>query len=227
MRFGAAWVVIQPLAQALVLSFVFLKVFKVSVPHYLVYVISGVMAWQCFQQSVLLAATAALDNAPLLKKVAVPATVFPLAAVGAQLIAFSLQCVVILGVSIVDSTLTLHVFLLPVAVLLQTAIAIGIGLAVGSFLPAMRELRVLLETALLMLFYATPVLYDPDRLHGAIRQLLLLNPMAGVMELHRSAWLGRPIDGQATLIACLAAIPLMLVGGALYHRRSGDFADLL
>lgn len=227
MRLGVLWAVAQPLLQALVLAFVFVKVFRVDVPHYVVYVLSGVVAWQCFQQCTLQASLAAVDNAPLLKKVPVPTVVFPTAAVVGQLIAFALQSAVLVGAAGLSGTLTWRLVLLPVALLLQTLLALGVGLAVGAFLPAVRDLRVLLETGLLMVFYATPVVYDPSRLSEGLRQLLAVNPMAGVMELHRAALLARPVDSSAVLITVASVVPLLALGAVLYHRRSQTFSDLL
>lgn len=227
MRLGPLWAILQPLAQAVVLTIVFVKIFHVSIPHYPVYVLSGVMTWQCFQQSTVAAAMAAVDNSQLLKKVPVPVTVFPLAAVGGQLIAFGLQSTVLILAALVNGHVTWAVLLLPLAVVLVAATAIGLGLLVGAFVPGMRELKILLETGLLLAFYATPVLYDPRIIPHSLKPLLYANPMAGVLEIFRAALLGRPTDGPLLLLSLLTLIPLVAAGLAVYHRRSGDFGDLL
>jgi ABC-2 type transport system permease protein len=227
-RVALLWPLVQPVVQGAVLALVFVRIFGIrGIEHYPLYVLSGVMAWQLFQASVTGSMTAALDNGALVKKVPVPTVVFPLAATGGALLVFGIQSVLLLGGSVVVGTLGWQLLLWPLAVLLQLAVGLGTGMLVGAFLPAVRELRIATESALLLLFYASPVLYEPSRLPEPVREWVRLNPMDGVLQLHRGALLGREVDVTAVLVSVVVAVPMLAVGHAVYRRRARVFADLV
>jgi ABC-type polysaccharide/polyol phosphate export permease len=227
-RLGVLWALVQPTAQAIVLSFVFVKVFRVhGVPHYPLYVLTGMMTWQLFATSTLTSTSSAADNAGLVRKVPLPKVVFPLAAVGGSLIVYGVQISILVGGSLIAGTFGPEILLLPVGALMAAALATGLGLLGCAFHVAFRDVRFLLESGLLLMFYATPVLYDPVRLPESLRQYLRFNPMYGVLSVQRGALLGRAIDPWAVLISAGTAAVLIALGAMAFRRRSPDFADLL
>lgn len=227
-KLGVVWALIQPLLQAAVLSFVFIVIFKVKrIPHYPLYVLSGIMSWQFFMQSCTSGTSSIVDNAGLVRKVAVPKIVFPLAAVGGIALVFCLQLVVLLGAGIFMHTLTpmTPVFLL-LALPLEAAFALSIAVLCTSIHVSVRDIRFVVESGLLMAFYLTPVLYDVSRLPPSVRSVMTWNPMGGVLSLVRAAVLGRPVDWPGVGSAFICVAVLGTVGGWLFRRRSPEFADL-
>ncbi|MDX6273458.1 MAG: lipopolysaccharide transport system permease protein [Frankiales bacterium] len=227
-RLGVLWALVQPTAQAIVLSFVFVKIFRIhGVPHYPLYVLTGMMTWQLFATSTLTATSSAVDNGGLVRKVPLPKVVFPLASVGGSLIVYGVQTSILIAGALLAGTLGPEVLLLPLGALLAAALACGLGLIGCAFHVAFRDIRFLLESGLLLMFYATPVLYDPSRLPEGLRQYLRFNPMYGVLSVQRGALLGRAIDPWAVLISAGTAAVLIALGAVAFRRRSPDFADLL
>jgi len=226
-RIGVGWAFLQPLVQTAVLSFVFVKVFKVSqVEHYPLYVLSGIMTWQAFSGAVNGATTSALDNASLLRKVAMPAVVFPLSQVGSVVLVYLLQLVVLLALAVGFGTAGPGLLLLPVVVALVALVAFSVGLLACSLQVEYRDVKFVVESVLLALFYASPVLYAPERLSPNLARWLELNPMYGVLALARTALLDRPFAGRALLSTGVTVVVLLVVGGLLFRRRSRSFADL-
>jgi ABC-2 type transport system permease protein len=228
MRIGWLWLLIQPTIQAGVLALVFVKIFGIrGIEHYPLFVLCGLLPWACFQQSTMQSLTAGLDNAALVKKVPVPTVIFPFAAAVSQVMALGLQSLVLLVAALAAGTLSPMLLILPVAVALQTVLALGLGLLVGAFLPAVRDLRVLMESGLLLLFYATPIVYASQRLPASVRDVVRFNPLDGVMQLHRAAWMGQPVDAIAVMVSVGTAVGLFCLGLFVYGRRSRLFADLI
>jgi ABC-type polysaccharide/polyol phosphate export permease len=226
-RLGIGWAFVQPLMQALVLSFVFSKIFKVTrVPHYPVYVLSGIMTWQAFSSSVNAATMAVLDNAPLLRKIAMPAVVFPLAQVANILIIYVLQLGVLIGLATAAGTAGPGLLLLPLIVVLVAVTAFSLGLLTCALQVQYRDVKFLVEAGLLALFYASPILYSPEHLSSSLTRLLQLNPMYGVLALARTSVLGRPMQWSSLASTGGGVVVLLLVGGIVFRRRSRDFADL-
>lgn len=227
-KLGVGWAFVQPLLQTAVLAFVFTQVFSVrGVEHYPVYVVSGIMTWQAVSAAVGGATTAAVDNGSLLRKVAMPAAVFPVAHVGSVVLVYGLQVVLLVLIAAVVGTLDAGVLLLVPAVVLLAALAVGTGLLTCSLHVAFRDVKFVVDAGLLLLFYASPVLYDPASLPGDLRGLLMLNPGYGLLSLVRAAVLDRPLDGTAVLVSAVAAVVLLAVGLVSFQRRSRDFGDLV
>lgn len=226
-RLGIGWAFVQPALQAAVLSLVFVKVFKVTkIEHYPLYVLSGIMTWQAFSGSVNAATTSALDNAALLRKVAMPAVVFPLSQVASVGLVYLMQLSLLVVVATASGTAGLHLLLLPLVVLLVGLVGFSTGLLACALQVEFRDVKFIVEAGLLALFYASPILYAPERLSPSLARWLEMNPMYGVVSLARTALLNRPFPGTA-LVSTGVAIALMLAVGALvFRRRSRDFADL-
>ena len=225
---GVLWAVLQPAFQAAFLSFVFIKIFQIDrVPHYPIYVLSGVLPWAFFTKSVNAAMTAIADNGSLVRKVSMPLAIFPLAAVGGTALAFSGSLIVLFGASAVAGVLGWHVLWLPLAVALEVLLVIAIGLNTSAFHPAFRDIKYLVESALLVGFYASPILYDLGRVPGRYRTAIELNPMSGVLSLMRAAVLGRPINGTSVLAAVAWTLVLTATGSFFFRRRAAEFPDLL
>lgn len=226
-RLGVGWALVQPVVQAGVLSFVFLKVFKVhQVEHYPLYVLTGIMTWQAFSGGVTGATTSAVDNASLLRKVRMPAVVFPVAHVTSVLLVFGLQSVVLVGLAVASGTVGPGLLLLPVVAVLVAGLSVGAGLLACSLYVSFRDLKFVVESGLLLAFYASPVLYHPNSLSTGLARLLELNPMYGVLALARTALLGEAYPARALLSTYVACGALLLGGGLLFRVRSRSFADL-
>ena len=226
-RLGVGWALLQPLVQAAVLSFVFLKVFRIQrVDHYPLYVLSGIMTWQAVSGSISMATTAAVDNGALLRKIAMPAVIFPVAQAGSVMVVFGMQLVVLVGFAVVSGTAGLGVLLLPLLALMVPLVALGVGLLACAFHVALRDVKFFVESGLLVVFYASPILYDPSRVPDSIRPWLSLNPAYGVLSLARTALLGRPFEALPVFTSMGVSLLLLVLGAWAFRVRSRDFADL-
>jgi ABC-type polysaccharide/polyol phosphate export permease len=139
---------------------------------------------------------------------------------------YGLQMIVLLIGAIAYGTVGVELLLLPLVPVLVGLIATGIGCFCCAYHPAIRDVKFVVESALLMLFYATPILYDPSRIPASLRGFLALNPMYGVVSLARTALMGQPFDAAATAISLGAGALFVLIGLLVFRRRSAFFADL-
>jgi ABC-type polysaccharide/polyol phosphate export permease len=225
---GVGWAVIQPTFQAAVLIFIFTQVFSLNPsPDYPLYVLSGMIAWGYANQSIVSSTSAVVDNASLVRKVPVPAFVFPMSAIGGSLLAFVGGFGVLVLVTIATGHAGFHLLLLPVAIALETLLLVAVGVLASSLHVARRDVRYLVESAMFVVFYATPVLYDITRIPEHLRPWLRLNPMAGVLSLVRVATMGRPLDRTALLAALVGMVVIGLLAALVYRRRVATFADLV
>jgi ABC-2 type transport system permease protein len=252
--FGAVWSLLNPIVFLAVFSFV-VQVTHNSFPHFPIYLLSGLLAWNLFSVSLAGGARSVIDNANLVKKVSFPREVLPLSAVGVALVDFVLQSAVFLLFILVSG----YGFHLPELVLYPLAFAtlLVFTLALTFWLAALnvryRDIQHLLNIALLVWFWMTPIVYSGfvvhDELAGrkvlgvSLWGLYLANPLASIALGFQRALYGivwppgaeqpvLPDVSLAWLAGVLAVVLAASVAFLLYTWRrffdlSGDFAEEL
>jgi ABC-2 type transport system permease protein len=249
---GAVWSLLNPLVYLAVFSFV-ARVLGAGIPNYPVYLLSGLLAWNLFSASMGSGARAVLDNANLVKKVAFAREILPLSAVGVGLVDFALQSAVLL-LYIIVSGYGLHLpelALWPLAFVTLLVLTVALSLWFSALNVRYRDVGHLLNIALLVWFWATPIVYaefqvqqlsEPGTWFDIPRlAYYLLNPMVDVVAgFHRALYVfvepvaaQEPVlfDGSLGWVAGVLTITLVvsLVGLRLawgyFFNRSGDFAE--
>src|SRR5688572_6963672 len=88
---GFLWALLNPLLTMAILALVFSLLMRFSIEHYSVFLISALLPWTFFAQSLAYSAESVVGNGELLKKVYVEKTVFPVSAVLSNLVNFVLS----------------------------------------------------------------------------------------------------------------------------------------
>lgn len=229
---GFVWSLVQPLWMLLLFTFVFSTVMKISLAgsrggHFSIFLFCGLLPWMALQEGVLRASTAITDNASLVKKLRFPAEILVLAVVLAALLHEAIAAVIFLGVLAFLGELTWGGLpLLLLAVPLQLALTLGLGLLLGSLHVFFRDTAQVLGMVFTGWFYLTPIVYPlalvPERFRGWVE----LNPLTALVGLYRQAFLGgevAAVPGAASL-AVVAAV-LMGLGFWLFRGLKPAFVD--
>ncbi|HEU4355372.1 MAG TPA: ABC transporter permease [Actinomycetota bacterium] len=248
---GAVWSLLNPLVYLAVFSFV-QKVLGGGILDFPVYLLSGLLAWNLFSSALTSGARSVLDNANLVKKVAFPHEILPLSAVGVALVDFVLQSVVLL-IYIVISGHGLHwpeLALWPLAFVTLLVVTVALSLWFAAVNVRYRDVGHLLGIALLVWFWATPIVYASYQVQrlaergewlGVSRFVYyLLNPLTPVVEGFHVA-LYQPAEGAAPVlfdvslgwmvgvlaIVLVASVVLLRFTWGVFFSRSADFAEEL
>jgi ABC-2 type transport system permease protein/lipopolysaccharide transport system permease protein len=226
---GLAWAVGVPLIQTAVLVFVFTRLVKIgSVPHYPVFVLTGMLAWSFFSLTVQQGSTAIVDNKTLSSKIYFPRAVLPLMKVAANLYAFLLSLVILLGVCLITGLpLTARLAWLVPGALLMIALASAFSLVLSALHVYSRDVRYIVQAALIAWFYVTPVFYSSSRAHGW-GHLLAINPATGMVLMMRAATTGYDSYWPSSVLWSVSwTVALVGIALALHRRFDRVFADLL
>lgn len=162
---GFFWTLLRPLMYLLIYS-VAIGVFLGSnraVPEFGVYLFSGLLAWNLFTDIIGGCTGTIITNAGLIKKIYFPRELFPLSVVGAALVNFMLQLVVLIGAYVVTWTPPhwgLDLLLIPMGLLVLVLLSLGLGLILGSANVFLRDVEYLVDVGLLLAFWMTPIVYD-------------------------------------------------------------------
>lgn len=220
---GFFWALLNPLLMMIVLTLVFSHVMRVPVQHYSIFLISALLPWTFFSQSLSYSVESIVGNGELLKKVYVPKAVFPLAAVLSNVINFLLSMIP-LALLLVVLRFPFHwtwVYL-PLPMLGLLLFTAGFGLFFAAANVFFRDLTHILQIVLSAWFYLSPVIYSVDFVPQRYQWMLHLNPILYVLNGFRLAiYYGRlPTPQSSALSVGIGLAALWL--GHLFFRRVQD-----
>lgn len=192
---GFFWSLLNPAFLLIVYSFVFTFLFKTGIPLYAIFMICGLLPWTFFTNALSGGVTAIVANSELVNKVWFPREILPIAAVGAAMVHWMLQSIVLvvaLGIVRKAPAMEFLPLLIPAIialVLLATACAILLS-AVNVYL---RDTQHLLEIVTMAWFWATPIVWAYPMLgnelayHGVWRYLGFINPVTPIVTTFQRA----------------------------------------
>lgn len=226
---GFAWTMLNPLMTMVILSIVFSHVMRVKVDHFPVFVLSALLPWNFFSQSLAGGAHSIIHNESLLRNIWVPRAVFPLALVTSHLVNLLFALVPLLlvmwwqGVPLRPAAATLPLFLL-----LLWLFTSGIVLALSAWTVFLRDLGQIVEVSLTALFYLTPIIYPlallPERAQFFFRFNPLLYQITPMRTLFYDGTLPPP---TFVWIAVGVSVASFAAGLAVFRSREDSFLHYL
>jgi ABC-type polysaccharide/polyol phosphate export permease len=227
--FSFLWWIARPLAMGLVLYFALGRVLGLTIPNYGVFIMSGLFVWFWFSGAVTGAAGSIVSNGGLIKKMQFPRIVLPLSAVLFHTAQFALTLPILTIFVLVSGLTPSPVWLIgiPILLLLQVLLLVGLGLLLAPLQVFFRDLGPMLEVALLLMFYLTPIIYPLERVPSEFRPFVLINPAATLVEDWRQLFVNNELPGTELWPAVLATAILLVVGMYTFRRLERYFADAL
>lgn len=231
---GPLWYVISPLITSVLFTVVFGKIANIStdgVPQFLFYM-AGNTVWNYFATCLTSTSNTFTSNAHLFGKVYFPRLTMPIATVIYSAISFVIQFVIFIGFLIYfvmsGAVLSPNLFILltPILLIHMAALGMGFGIIVSSLTTKYRDLSVLVSFGIQLFMYITPIVYPVSALSGKWKTLIMLNPMAPIVNNFRYAFLGcgKPEWGYWLLSAVITFL-VLLFGIVLFNRVEKDFMD--
>jgi lipopolysaccharide transport system permease protein len=225
---GFVWSLVNPLVMLTVYTVAFKYIMGIRGTGFVFLLMIGILAWTFFASSVQMSAGGIIDNGGLLKTIFFPRAVLPIATVLFNLSQFLLTAAVFLPILAViyQRPPGAPALLLPVFICLQLLMTIGLALIIATGTAFFRDLRHLIEIALAILFWTTPILYDFRSIPGVWQWPVLLSPLSSFVLayqdiLYFNVW---PTPG-IWLVAITYTVAALIGGGLLFIRFQDDFAE--
>jgi lipopolysaccharide transport system permease protein len=226
---GMAWTLLNPLAELLVLLFVFGTVLRVDIPNYSAYLFSGLLVFGWFQSSLNFATGAIVNNRELIRRPGVPSSILPIVTVASNLVHFLLSLpilFVLLAASQVE--ITTGVLALPLLIAVEFILILALAYPVAAMHVWFRDTQHVLRVGLQLLFFLTPVFYDASMVPQGLQPMYRLNPMTHMVDAYRAVLLQGQLPNPASmLLVTLASVVLLVAGVGWFQRTSHRFADQL
>lgn len=227
---GVGWAIIQPVFNMLVFTIIFGNLASVSsdgVP-YAIFNFAALVPWTYFANALSGAATSLVTSSSMISKVYFPRLLIPLAPALGKLVDFAIAMAILLLLVVwFQVTPNLNVLALPLLVLIMILAASGAGMWLTALSIQYRDISYALSFIIQMLMFASPVVYPASSVPAQFRLLYGINPMVGVIEGFRSAFLStNPMPWDLILVAGLSASFLSISGAFYFRRMERIFADV-
>ncbi|MCH7410230.1 ABC transporter permease [Belliella sp. DSM 111904] len=226
---GVSWAIIQPLFTTIVFTVVFGNLAKVDsdgIP-YLLFSYLALWPWNYFSGTLTESANSLIQNANMITKVYFPRMVLPLSSILSKLLDFIIAFVVVIGLLIYFKVSPgWGLLFLPLLILQLLMTSLGIGMFLSALAVKYRDVKHALTFLVQLLLYAAPVVYSTTAVPDQYRIFYVLNPMVGVIEGFRAAFLDRPMPWEWIWPGSIVAVLFFFYGTLYFRRMERIFADV-
>ncbi|MBY0359275.1 MAG: ABC transporter permease [Candidatus Obscuribacterales bacterium] len=232
---GSFWPLINPAGHLLLYTFLFSIVLKVkfgnsgSSSNFALYMMTGLIPWSAFAESISRSTTVILENPNLVKRVVFPLEILPLVAV----ISSYLSQMLALSILFVATTFylgTIHptMLFLPLISLSLLLFSAGVSWFLASLGVYVRDTKHFITLGLSAWMYATPIVYPASALPKEFKWLATANPMYGIVNDFRRILLeGLPPDWTSYAMYTSIAIVSWFAGYFFFSKTKKTFIDIM
>ena len=230
MSLGVFWSLLNPLVMMGVLWFIFTRVFpNNTIPNFAVFALCGLTPYNFFSVGWVTGTTSLVDNAHLIKKVPVPRIIIPIATVLGNTTQLAAQVLLLLAM-VVGYGYKINGYWIWLLYIWGWLIVFTTGLALitSALNVYVRDIRYVVESANLVLFWLVPIFYPFGRIAPEYHEIYRLNPIAAVVLGSRNVLL-EGIAPPQTILWKLPIVSLvtLAVGVALFQKLQKGFYNHL
>ncbi len=225
---GYVWTLANPLIYVLIFSFIFGQIVS-DIDNYPVFALSGMLFWLFFSTTITQTISCLIENARIIKAIAIPPVYYPIATIEAGLINLSMSLLpfVILMFTLGHSFSFYNFLIFPILILLGL-FALSLGLILSALNVYFRDVSFLWGALMPALFYATPVAYPASFVPERFLWIIKLNPMFHFMEAIRaSLYYGQLPTLESTLHMVAWSIALLPISLWVYNSLKRGFVSNL
>lgn len=229
--FGIGWALAQPIAAMAVFTLVFSRLGKIpseGVP-YPIFAYAGLALWFFFANSVSSGTSSLVTYRDIVTKTYFPREIVPLAQVCSRLIDF-VAAAVLFAVLMVYYGRGLNAWslLAPAFLVMLVCFTIGVTLLTSAFNVFYRDVNPVVQIALQLWLYVTPVAYPLSAVPDRFRPMYVLNPLSAIVEGLRSSILfGRAPDWTLAAASSTVIVLLLVAAFVTFKRMDKYFADVI
>ena len=227
---GFMWTFVNPLLQLLVYNMVFSIIMKAGVDKFYLYLFVGLIPWLFFSAAITGGSTCIIAQKDLIKKIRFPREIIPISFVTSQFVNMLLSFIVVIIVSVVSGVRPTvgGLLCLPVIMLVEYLMALGIALISSSLTVYFRDLEHILAIIAMAWLYAKPICYPEEMVPAEYLPIYRLNPVTPIVNAYRDVlYWGRTPDLRTLLLAVLIGLVTVVLGILIFGKLQRRFAEEL
>jgi lipopolysaccharide transport system permease protein len=228
---GSLWAILQPASTVAVLTVIFTYIIPLDTGNipYPVFSYVAMVPWVFFSSSLADMVESLTGNMNLISKIYFPREILVIAALMARMLDFAIAFGILFLLMLIYK-LPLQFTgwpLLPLVLIMQIALALGLGFAGSALNVFSRDIKHIVTLGLQLWFYATPIIYPLSLVPEEFKSLYFLNPMAATIQVYRSVLLYGEVPDVAIFGPVIVAISVLIIGYAFFKRVEPMFADVV
>jgi ABC-2 type transport system permease protein len=239
---GFLWSLLNPAMLLLVYYFVFSVLLGSGIPRFPIYLLSGLLVWNLFNVGLIAGTGSVVGSSGIVNKVWFPREVLPLSAIGAALVHFFLQGIVMIATLLVfrHPVSWAYLPLLPIALAALLIFLAALALFFSAVNVYLRDMQHLVEIALLPWFFCSPIVYSYDLISnklGRFQWVYLLNPVTPVVLVFQRAIYGDYSDVvhqfpywwyvRNLVFVIIGSLVVLTFALSVFRRLEGNFTEEL
>lgn len=230
---GPLWFFIQPLLTTITFTVIFGNVAQLSTDGApkIIFYMAGITLWNYFSTCLTSVSGVFNANAGIFGKVYFPRLIMPLTIVVSNLMKFGVQfllfaCFVIYFALNKEILPNSYILLTPYIILLMALISMGIGLVLSSMTTKYKDLNQLIGFGIQLFMYASPVIYPSSSVPENFKWILDWNPLVGLFEYMRYAYLGiGSFEADSLIYPSIFSIVILILGILVFNKTQKTFMD--
>lgn len=228
---GVTWVIIQPLLTTAIFTIIFGRLMNAKSENlsYELFAFAGLLPWNVFSQSLQRAGISLTRDIRLITRIFFPRIIIPMANALSTLVDFLVSLIVLVIILLIYRISIPVTFLaIPVLLLLNLLIAIGVGTIFSALNVYYRDFTYILPFVIQLWMFASPLAYSSKIIPAAWSWIYYLNPMTGIIDGFRWAVFGA-IEFPATslLYSLIVGVIVFITSLIIFRRLERNFADVI
>lgn len=233
---GYMWSLLRPLFMFTIMYLVFVRFLKIgnNIEHPAVYLLFGIVLWNFFSEVTVGSVTAIAGKGDVIRKINFPKYVIVLANLASGLINLGLNAVVIAVFMIINGVeLQLSIVLIVPIVLELCVVALGCAFLLSALFVKFKDVSYIWDVLMQAGFYLTPIFYLLTMLPERFARLVLINPLAQIIQDARFAVITHQSPTMLTVwhnwliwfVPVGICLGIFALGAWYFRSRSKYFAE--
>ena len=225
---GFLWSILAPFALAVVLWFVFRKVFKAD-ENYAINLVVGMMVWRFFAMGTSMSLGSVLSRSNLVTKVYIPRRILVLSTVLANVFTSFFELLILVPIIFVlTGRVPVTILLFPFMFIFYFWIVYGIGLILAALYVYMRDLAHIWDVLINILFFASPIIYPLTVVPAELLPYYLVNPITNIIFIYRDIMVAGTLPSLTNLMyIILFGATFFLAGNLFFNKMQRRFAEVI
>jgi len=232
---GVAWALIWPLVPIFIYTMIFGKFMGARLPgnsgvySYSIYVSAGLIPWNAFANSLSRSTSVFIDNKHIISRVPTSLPGLVIFVHLSETITFLITMSFFFAFLVfTDYRFTHHIFLVPYLFYLQQLLTTGIGIMMATLTVFVRDTKEIINIALQLWFWFTPLVYVPEILPSTLKKLMLVNPTYVITDGYHKIFVFHEYPNFTHLAILSTAGHIgLLVAYAMFRKLEKDVRDFV
>lgn len=228
---GILWIILLPLANALVMTVVFSQLLRIYIPHvpFIVFFLSALVPWGLFNQGIAAGMRSIIGAMGLINQIYFPREIIVLSALGEAVVDTVFMFVAMLIIDAVVGVFPNQNYVyLPLILLIQLLFTAGLMFIVSCVSVIVRDVPQLVSVLLQVLFYLCPIIYPESAVPARYHFIFTLDPLATLIGAYRAIIIyNQSPDWVSLLYPTAVALGIFVFGYRYFKANEETFADMI